>query len=73
MLCQVCPFNMLDGVSLPSQGASRGIWDFQNTSVVATIDSIVGELLVSIRGGVKGSEDFWLITGVYRPYDSRHS
>lgn len=33
--------------------------------MIEVVDSMIGSFFVSIHGRIKGSEDFWLILGIY--------
>lgn len=65
---QVCTFAFVDGIFLPSRGATDGIWVIWDTNKIEILQCWVRSFSVSMHGRLKNSEEDWLITGVYCPY-----
>jgi len=69
MLREVSPFHFVEGVSLPSNGASWGIWLFWDVAKIEMVDYWVGLFVMSMSGRIKGNASTWVVTGVYGPRD----
>lgn len=68
LICQNFPFSLVNGVYLPSRGASGGIWIVWNTRKIEISYHWVNNFSVSVKGKRKGTDDEWFITSVYGPY-----
>lgn len=64
---EVSPFHFVEGVSLPSNGASGGIWLFWDAAKIEMVDHWVGLFSVSMVGKIKRNATSWVVTGVYGP------
>lgn len=66
-MCQVCPFELVVGVFLPSKGVAGGIWALRDSSKLEILQSWFESFSVSVKGQIRGVEDEWVVTRVYGP------